>query len=92
MQQEGDGACLELYLASLLIVRQSSGHNMYGFNSSCSSAVGVAVGDGQLSMSGSPTNLGNGRAGLTVFAVGADGGCSDILSPTELYVGNLLRA
>ena len=52
MQQEGDGACLELYLVSLLTVRQSSGHNMYGFDSSCSSAEGIAVGDGQLSFFG----------------------------------------
>ena len=35
---------LELFLVSLLTGWQSSGHNMYGFNSSCSSAGVFAVG------------------------------------------------
>ena len=36
--------CLELFLASLLTGWQSSSHNMYEFNSSCSSAGVFAVG------------------------------------------------
>ena len=41
---EGDGGCLELFVASLLTGWQSSSHNMYGFNRSCSSAGVLAVG------------------------------------------------
>ena len=39
----GFGGCLELLLASLSTGWQSSGHNMYEFNSSCSSAGVFAV-------------------------------------------------
>ena len=42
-QQQGDGGCLELFLTSLLTGWQSSGNNMYEFNSSCSSAGVFAV-------------------------------------------------
>ena len=38
LQQEDDNGCLGLFLASLLTGWQSSGHTIYGFNSSCSSA------------------------------------------------------
>ena len=44
LQQSGGGGCLKLFLVSLLTGRQSFGHNMYGFNSSCSSAGVFAVG------------------------------------------------
>ena len=44
LQQEDDNGCLGLFLASLLTGWQSSGHTIYGFNSSCSSAGVVAEG------------------------------------------------
>ena len=44
LQQEDDDGCLGLFLASLLTGWQSSGHTIYGFNSSCSSAGVFAVG------------------------------------------------
>ena len=43
LQQEGDDGCLGLFLTSLLTGWQSSGHTIYGFSSSCSSA-GVFAG------------------------------------------------
>ena len=44
LQQEDDDGCLGLFLASLLTGWKSSGHTIYGFNSSCSSAGVFAVG------------------------------------------------
>ena len=41
---EGDGGCLELFVASLLTGWQSSSHNMCGFKRSCSSAGVLAFG------------------------------------------------
>ena len=83
LHQEGDDGCLELFLESLLTGWQSSGHTMFGFN--CSSAGVFAVGrwvtfDAEAFYQFGSTNLDNGRQGLTVLAVGASGGCSNIFS------------
>ena len=64
---------------SLLTGWQSSGHNMYGFNSSCSSAGVFGVWRRVTFVAGAIMVV----QGLTVLAVGAGGDCSVIyfLSP-----------
>ena len=69
---------MELFLASLLTGWQSSGHNVYEFNSSCSSAGDFAVGRWVTFDAGACYQFGYGRVRLTVLAVGASGDCSDI--------------